>query len=263
MNIDYLIQEVSNLEKKKVEDYLLRFYTKSNLNKYEINPLADKEEIKATRVMFESKKNLKTRCDLAFEYDPLCLEALLAYMSSVEDIYISYRFESYLKQDNNFADFSVYQKQKYLKILELYIDFLLDIHNITTAIKVEKILISLSGGASKSNINHLSFMYSTLENYLDFYMLYLQSDFSTYDYILLLVTLLKNDEELKAKQVLMDMEDKIKYTSYLDHLWDLNLKDPEQKEFYDTVEDCYLDIASVPYFFSWVSNCIKDNQSRK
>jgi len=45
----------------------------------------------------------------------------------------------------------------------------------------------------------------------------------------------------------------VKYSEYLDHLWDLDDKDVEQQEFYKCVEDCYSEISSVPGFFSWVN----------
>ena len=59
-------------ENEKIEDYLLRFFTKSNFKEYEISDAADSEQSKAIKIMFESKKDLRDRIDDAFSYDPFC-----------------------------------------------------------------------------------------------------------------------------------------------------------------------------------------------
>ena len=163
-------------------------------------------------------------------------------------------FVSYYKENNNYADLSVYHKYCYLRILDLYVDFLLDIYNITRAIKVQRLLVAFNNNMYQKDITRLAFMYSVLENWKDLYQLYLNNDFDAYEYLLLLVVLLKHEEEYKAREVLIEMFDKIEYSTYLSHLWDLDLNDEKQKAFYDVVEDCYSDISSIPDFFSFVAS---------
>lgn len=244
----------SCFNRKDVKEYLEAFFVRNNLKDYYIDPLLDKEEIKAIKIMFTSRKDLNDRIDDAFAYNPFCLEALFAYMMCNEDIFVHMRFDAYYQEASRYADLTVNQKRAYLRIMDFYVEFLLDIQNITGAIKIEKLLMRLGNDNSPRNINRLSFMYSVVENEKEFYNLYLNNDFDAYDYLLLIVTLLKHEEQIKAKQVLLDMFDKIPYSQYLDHLWDIADDDEKGQEFYQIVEDCYDTIESIPTFFSWVNS---------
>ena len=259
LKFDDLVNGLEN-HKDSIEDYFLSFFSRENYKQYEVDGDPDKDEAKAIRIMFQSKKKLRDRIEESFSYDPFCLEAFFVYYIISEDIYVNYRYKEYYKDSNNFADFSAYQKKCYLKIMDFYVEFLLDIRNITTAIKVQRLIIRLSNDHSQKNINRLSYMYSTIEKADDFYRLYLESEFDAYDYLMLLITLLKHDEDKKAKEVLLDMFRNVKYAEYMDHLWDLDTKDPEQKEFYKLIEDCYSEISCVPDFFAWVNLINEERQ---
>ena len=250
-NFNNLVNNVKNPD--NIEEYLLDFLTKKNLKEYDIPDGIDKDQLKAIKIMFESKKALRDRVDDAFDYDPFCKEAFFTYMMLVEDVYLQIRFDAYLKELNDYPSFDAYQKECYLVILNFYVEFLLDISNITGAIKIQKMMIQLTNNASKADISRLSYMYFSIENEQDFYRLYLDNKFSLYDYLLLVVTLLKHDEEMKAREVLVDMFDNVKYGTFLDHVWDLDENDPEQKEFIKIVNDSYEDLVSIPTFFSWVN----------
>ena len=65
--------------KDQVEAYLLDFFSKKNRKDYQIDPDADEDQRKAIRIMFESKKDLPERAELALSHDPLCLEAFFVY----------------------------------------------------------------------------------------------------------------------------------------------------------------------------------------
>ena len=240
------------------EDYLKSFFTPEHFKDYQIDECADASQVKAIRTMFTSKKELDRRIDSALKYDPFCLEAFFAYFILTEDVFVNYRFQSYYAQADHYADLDAYEKTCYLSILDYYVEFLLDLHNITTAIKIQRLIIRLSRNATPAMIDRLALMYSLIEDADEFYRLYLDHDFQTYDYLLLMATLLKHEDKLKAQEVLTDMFDKINYATYLDHLWDLDLQDPAQKAFYDVVEDCYDEISAIPDFFIWV-NTIKEN----
>lgn len=242
-----------------LDDYFLKIFTKQKYKDYHVDFNLDKYQEKAIKTMFESKKSLDKRVDAAFKLDPFCLEAFFVFFMSNEDVFVNYRFESYFDQADNYADFDNYEKYCFINIMNFYVDFLLDIRNISRAIKVQRLIMRLTNDTTPLAINRLSFMYATKEDADEFYRLYLHNEFDTYDYLLLIIALLKNDDEIRAKQVLNDMVNNIEYAKYLDHLWDLNLDDPKQKEFYDVVDDCFQDIMAIPDFFTWV-NLNKENK---
>lgn len=253
-----LVNDVIKTEKNP-KDYLTDFFVKSNFKNYNTDSGLDKNELKAVKIMFESKKDIKKRAESALEYDSLCLEAFFTYFVLSEDIYVYYSFRDYFSEADKFADLNLRQKHNYLRILDFYVDFLLDIHNITEAIKVQRTIMRLGNDDSVNAVNRLSYMYSLIEDDEEFYRHYLAYDFNDYDYLTLIVTLLKHENEIKAKEVLLDMFDKNEYTLYLDHIWDLDQKGSKQKQFYQLVDSMYGQLSSVLDFFGWVSK-IKENR---
>ena len=239
--------------KDTVEAYFLDFFSKKNRKEYHVDQKADSDSLKAIRIMFESKKELRERVEQSFSYDPFCLEAFFVYYVISEDIYVDQRFRSYYEELNGFADLDPYRQEEYLRILDFYVEFLLDVHNMTRAARVERQIIRLTKDFSPRQVDRLSFIYASLEEKDDFYRLFLDSDLSLYSFLLLIVTLLKHDDRRKAQEVCEEMLEKIEYASYLDHMWDLDLNDGKQKEFYQTVEDCYEFIGSVPDFFTFIN----------
>jgi len=257
LSFENLISDIAKT-REDPKEYLLGFFTKENFKKYSLDNNPDKDEIKAIKIMFESKKDLLDRVNAALKYDPFCLEAFFVYFVLSEDIYVNYRFEAFYKEMNEFADLDDHQKYNYLRIMDFYVEFLMDVHNFTRAIKVQKMLIRLRNDLNNKDMHRLVYLYYEIEDAEELYRFYANNEFDDYAYLLLIVTLLKNDETLKAKEVLLEMFEKIEYASYLDHLWDLDLNDPKQKQFYSTVEKSYVELSSIPDFFSWV-NMIKEN----
>lgn len=251
LSFENLVNDIDS--QTKVEEYLLNFFNKKNYKEYEISDLANEDQIKAIKIMFESKKTLIDRVDDAFNYDPFCAEAFFTYLMISEDVFLQLRFNDYYNEASKYGSFDEYEKVNYIKILDFYVDFLLDICNVTKAIIVQKLIIKLTNKYTKKATSRLAYAYYGVENADDFYRLYCDSKFDTYEYLLLLVTLLKHDESLRAQEVLLDMFKNIEYGTYLDHVWDLDENDPTQKEFADTVEDCFDDLNSIPTFFSWVN----------
>ncbi|MBO4919526.1 MAG: hypothetical protein J5365_05155, partial [Erysipelotrichaceae bacterium] len=197
-NFEDLVEGISDI-RTETETYLKDFFVKKNLKDYEIPKNASRESVKAIRMMFESKKELKERARSCFLEDPYCLEAFFTYFVLTEDIYVSCRFEAYRKEASEYADFDDYTKHCYLRIMDFYVDFLLDLHNITMAVTIQRLIIRLSGKTSPRSISRLALMYSIIEDEKEFYRLYLENEFDSYDYLFLLVTLLKHEEEIKAK----------------------------------------------------------------
>lgn len=237
----------------KVDEYLLNFFTKKNFKEYKLREDLNRKQLKAIKIMFESKKNIVDRIDDAFDVDPFCIEALFSYLMTSEDIFLQLRFNAYLEKLNEYPMFNDYAKDCYIKILNFYVDFLLDINNCTKAIEIQKLVVKLTNKFTSDTVSKLAYAYHTIEDAEGFYRLYTEAKFTAYEYLLLMITLLKHDEKLKAQEVLLDMYDNIEYGTYLDHVWDLDENDPKQKEFNDIVQDCFDDLNSIPTFFSWVN----------
>lgn len=258
LRYENLVRGLKNHE--DAEAYFLQFFTDKNYKEYETEYSLNKDQKKAIKTMFTSKKEILKRADAALNIEPLCIEAFFVYFILTEDIFVNYRFKNYFNQINEYGDLDEYDKYCFIKIMDLYVEFLLDLHNFSGAIKVQKMINRLTNNVSRVGVSRLAMMYSILEDSDEFYRLYLDSELDGHDYLLLLITLLKNDEELKAKEVLKDMFENIEYSSYIDHLWDLDLNDPKQKEYYDIVEENFDDLSSVPDFFAWVNLAKEDNE---
>ena len=228
LSFDKLVNDINT--QTKVDEYLLSFFSKKNFKEYEISEYADKSQIKAIKIMFESKKNLGERVDDAFSYDPFCREALFVYLMISEDVFLQLRFNAYYEEVSKYGGFDEYQKLCYLTILDLYVDFLLDINNVTKAIEVQKMIVKLTNNFSEKAVSRLAYSYYSIENCDDFYRLYTEATFDLYAYLLLMVTLLIHDEKLKAQEVLLDMFKNEEYGTYSDHVWDLDENDPKQKD---------------------------------
>lgn len=257
LSFENLVNDLNS--ETKVEEYLLSFFNKKNFKQYKINDNANKDQIKAIKIMFESRKTLLDRTDDSFAYDPFCPEAFFTYLMLSEDVFLQLRFNDYYNQVSKYGSFNEYDKQSYIKILDFYVDFLLDICNVTKAIEVQKLIIKFTNKYTNKATSRLAYAYYGIEDAESFYRLYVETSFDTYEYLLLLVTLLKHDEDIKAQEVLMDMFKNIEYATYLDHVWDLDENDPNQKEFSKTVQDCFDDLNSIPTFFSWVNKIREKN----
>lgn len=237
-----------------VHQYLNDFFDSKNYGEYKVDDYLDFYQRNAIKIMFNSKKNIDERIDEALKCDPYCIEAFFAYLLINEDAYVQVSFDEYYSQASEYGSFSKYKKDCFIKIMELYIDFCLDIHNITRAIRIQKLIILLTNSYKREYVGKLSYMYYITENCDEFYKLYSESNFEAFEYLLLIITLLKHDENLKAKQALLDMFDKVEYSKYIDHVWDLDENDLKQKAIIKLVEECYDDICSIPTFFSWFHN---------
>ena len=237
----------------KINDFLLDFFNKKNFKEYEIDEDADRNQVKAIKIMFTSSKDLKKRIEDAFDYDMFCREAFLAYYLISEAVFLQLRFNQYYSLLDEYAEFNEYEKKCYIDILNIYGDFYGEIHNYTKCINVSKMVIKLANKASDDIISKLSYMYFLIEDEKEYYRLYTNYELDTIQYLLLIVTLLKYDEDLKAQEVLLDMFEKNEYALYLDHIWDLDDKDEEQRKFYAEVDSCFEDLMSVPNLFSWIN----------
>lgn len=246
------IYQLDNEEKKK--SHFNDLFVKTNFKNYEYEESLQADEIKAIKYMFNSKHELCQRAREALDIDPFCVEAIFVYYVLGVDAYVYMMFNDYYAYLSSYGELTIRQKVAFVTILDLYVEFLLDIFNYTQAIKVEKVIIKLTNNIGLKEIDRLSTLYYAIEDDNEFYKLYCEVEsFPLESYILLILTLLKHDEELKAKQVLWDMQKNIKNSDYIDHIWDIQEDNKELMEFYNSVDGCYEQICSVPYFFSWCS----------
>lgn len=244
----------ANLDTEEQKKKLNEYYVNKNYKSFVFSNDCSFEEVAAIRYLFKSKKPLLQRSEKALKLYPFCKEAMFIYSIFSEPIYAYLRMRSYYEKANEYADFSKRDKDNYLTILDYYADFLLNITNITESLDVQKIIIQFSKRINRPICSRLSYTYYLLENCDDFYRFFCEvENFPGEAYIMLIVTLLKHHDEFRAKEVLRDMLEKIPYAEYIDHIWDIDKDDEEQAIFYNTVDICYVEISSVPYFFSWCS----------
>ena len=261
LNFDQLVFETEQLRGSDLEKYLAGFFTSVNYEDYQIDELCNENEKMDIYDMFHSGEDILVRALMILDKDPLCLEANYVNYLLNDEMMVDVWFNGLLNRSNEYHGFTDYGKVAYRKLLNVYSQFLLDIHNVTFAIKVMKVIKSLEGHYHKEDIGRLSYMYSLIEDDDDFYDLYLNEDFEEMiPYILLMVVLLKHEEDLKAREVFSDFLSQYEKGEYIDHIWELDgdVSD-EATELRNAVDICFEEICSVPYFFSWCS----DNKERK
>ena len=256
-NFDELVEEVSALmDIKEIEEHFDNFFIAANFPYYEIDGDANEEEKKAIFRMFNDDDTILNRAlDVLDDY-PLCVEANYVCLRLNDETRQDSRFNALYSKNYEYEDYTSYSKKAYIMVLRMYATFLTGIQNFTKAIKIYNKILSLKKERDDEIIYRLGCLYGLTENAQAFYDLYQKEDFNKIeDYLLLLVVLLKHEDELKAQEVFADFLHKYKYVDYIDHIWDLEGNDdPEAVVFQDCVEACFTDLLSIPYFFSWCAN---------
>jgi len=249
-NIEDLING-ANSNNDKLEEYFINFFDKKNYKNYEISQNKEDDEIDAIKQLFK-KGELIDKVANALDYDPLCVEANFINLCLGEDELVYYRFEGYYAKRSEYGSLEESRQESYLRVMEFYVDFLIDIYNIKHALRVEHSICLLRNKVNEKSLNRYIYMYALLEDSDSAYKIYLENEFNNaYQYLLLVVNLLKNKEEIKAIQVYKEMLERIEYSDYIDHLSDLNRSDKKQNEIYECVNDSFEEISSIPDFFTW------------
>ena len=261
-NFNLLLFEATNIYTlEEIEDYLESFFTTTKLANYVMDELASDEDKEAIYEMFTGQGDVLSRAIRVIETNPFCLEANLVYYR-LNDETISYaHFTDIYAKGNLYDTFTPYQKKAFIQILRLYGEYLTNIFNRSQAVKIINEAARFDGKYTSDDIINLAFLYNEKEDATNFYNLYLQEDFDNIEvYLLLLVVLLKNDEELKAKEVFNDLLARNKYVEYIDHIWDISEDYSEESiEFQKAVNNCFEQLTTVPNFFSWCA----DNKEEK
>lgn len=243
------------------EDYINRYFCKDNYLKYltRFENINEKQE-KALEVLFTDDSEMIDRCQKAIDVNPTCCEAyyVLDYISDS----LSFYYQTLDIQNtpiDNYDD--EYELNDVLNIKMLISLYYISINNFHQALKylkeVEKYI------ENDEVITHKLLIYNFLEDYNSMNEIYNNEPFNRPDqYIIYIVCLLKNDKRDLAKEIYEDMLDKYKYASYICKPQDLaSIKNEESDEMMKAIEKCFDIIESIPFFFSWASDCIEDKNA--
>ncbi|MBQ1477619.1 MAG: hypothetical protein IIZ33_05695 [Erysipelotrichaceae bacterium] len=253
-NFYSFVRELSALVKDEILDFLEGYFTPEGYVDYLIPDYVTPEEKKAVEALFLHEGSMKEKIDEARKYDPLCIEAFYIEVSMLDDVLAYDVFVRYHRMISGYESFTSYGKENYMMMLDLFIEYLLDISNIKGAMKIQKDLIRLTPERTLRNTTRLCYMYYLLEDSDSFYNYYHEEDLDDAGcFLLLIVTLLKNDDEEKAREVFNDMLSLFPYADYIDHMWELDDSNEEAAKFMECVNSCFDELCSVPYFFAWCS----------
>ncbi|MBQ0035839.1 MAG: hypothetical protein KBT35_02855 [Firmicutes bacterium] len=254
ISYDKLVDTVIRIEPSKRLEYLSNFFVSKNSKNYEVdknNPLPYKLVLK---YLFSSHIDIEERAYKAIDKYVFCYEAVFIISMISDGAYANSYFKYYYKLKDDYPGLSDNEKAAYLKILDLYVEFLIDIGNYTQAQKIEDLLMLLSNISTNKETDRMFYILYMKEDAKEMYKLYCENnDLSIESYILLMITLLKNDEELKTKGVLREFISKYKYGEYLGRIWDLDTNEEDATDFFDIVDSCYDKILSVPDFFATIA----------
>ncbi|MDO4198888.1 MAG: hypothetical protein Q4D13_07855 [Erysipelotrichaceae bacterium] len=254
LNFDSIVNGL--MENEDAESFLLSFFTKDNYRNYLPDDDLDNEERKALKYLFTSKEDLVLRLDEVLNMDSFCKEAIYAYMATSDDLYLSYRFEEYYKQAVNYGDMTAHQQKIYIIVLDWYGQFMEDIGNYTKAIKIWNMRYKLT--RDEEVIKELSELYFELEMADELYRLYLYNEFDLREYLLLIITLLKHDDLVRAEEVTKDMYEKIDEAKYFGNYFRFDVDEKTKEFFEDIYRKMEEDICQAPELFSFIAK-VKDN----
>lgn len=251
-NIIKLLNDITYLDDEELLDYFETFFDINNLEDYTYDSLANQKEKASTKKMFGSD-DVFLRAERVLNEDPYCLEAFFVYFRLADDLSLYQYFDKMFNQIAKFNHLSKYKKYVYKQIVDNFVSFLMDINNITMAIDVELSIIKSLEICGEGEITRLAYLFGLKEDFDNLYNLYLQVGFfDETSYIALIVTALKNKEELKAMEIYNDFLSEYKYGGYIDHPWDLEkLEDSEALRMSEAMNACFELVRSVPYFINW------------
>ncbi len=247
---------LSTLGKDEVLNYIDNFFLPENLPDYSYPDYANDRERTAIEVMFDEDLTLEDRIKKAREIDRYCIEAFFTELSMREETLAYNLFREYEEDLSSISQLDRYGRENLMIILDLFVEYLIEIRNYKTAIRLQKRINDVS--EEGANYVRLGYLYSFIEDSDAFYDLYLDGKVKDAScYLLLILTLLKNEEEVKAKEVLNEMFAVIPYSEYIDRIWELDTSIEEASVFADCVDRLFDELCSVPYFFNW---CAKNKE---
>lgn len=254
-NLIKLVSDITYLEDDELIEYFENFFDINNLDDYTFDSLLNKKEKESVKEMFGTD-DVFDRARLVIEKDPYCLEAFYVFYRMADDYSLYLYFDRMFNQMNKYNKLSKYKKFAYKQIIDNFVTFLMDLKSFTQAIAVQMSIIDGLEVCGPNEVTRLAFLFAMKEDFESLYDLYIKVGFfDEAAYIALIVTALKNNEELKAKDVLSDFLSEYTYAEYIDHPWDLDkLEDNEAIRMNDAMSVCFELIRSVPYFIYWCSD---------
>lgn len=251
-NLLKLVTTITYMSDDEVIDYFEDFFDINNLDNYSFDSLANQKEKESARMMFGTD-DIYQRAVKVLDKDPLCLEAFYVFYRMADDYSLYLYFDKMFTQIGKFKRYSKYKKFAYKQIVDEYVTFLIEINSYTQAIAVEMDVIDKLEICGEGEITRLSFLFAMIEDFDNLYDLYIKVGFyNEASYICLIVTALKNNEEIKAIEALNDLISEYKYGEYIDHPWDLDkVDDDEAILMIEAMNACNELIRSVPYFIPW------------
>lgn len=251
-NLFKLITDIAYLEDDELIDYFENFFDIDNLAQYTFDDLSNKKEKESAKKMF-GEGDIFNRAKDILDEDPYCLEAFFVFYRMSDDYNLYLYFDKMFSNLNKYNKLSKYKKFAYKQIMDNFVAFLTEINSPTQAISVQMRLIDKLQICGQAEIIRLSFLFAMKEDFEDLYDLYLKVGFfDESSYICLITTALKNNEEIKAIEVLNDFLEEYKYADYIDHPWDLEkIEDNEAIRMNEAMNACFEFVRSIPYFMPW------------
>lgn len=243
------------------DDYLKQYFCKNNYLKYITNyeNINEKQE-KALDILFNEELDLLDRCQKAIDINNTCFEAfyVLDYISDSLSFYYDTLDIQNTPIDNYENEYEINDVVNIKMIISMYYMGICNYHQgLKYLEEIEKYI------DYDSMLTHKLLIFNYLEDFKSINEIYMSSSFSKPEhYIIFIVCLLKNDQRNLAKDIYEDMLDRYKYASYICKPQELSLiKDEESNEMMKAIESCFDLIESVPFFFSWASDCVDDKNA--
>lgn len=258
-NLLQLASEINDLYDDELVDYLEDFFGSDKLSQYSFDSLQNKKEKESSSKMFGDDDVIERAVNLLDE-DNYCLEAFYVFYRTTDDYSLYLYFDKMFNQMDKYKKLSKYKKFAYKQIIDNYVSFFIELENYTQAIAVQLNIIEKLEVCGNLELSRLAYLFALDEDFDSLYDLYIKVGFGDEaSYICLIVTALKNNEELKAIDVLNDFLGEFKYAEYLDHPWDLEkIDDADALKMNEAISVCYRFIKSVPYFMHWCKSNKKE-----
>lgn len=253
-NYEELFEELAELPFEERYDYADSFFTNSNFAKYTKKLNLSKQRADSLQILFDNRQELFEKVERVLSDDKLCAEAYLVALFVMPELDICHFFKDFSEEVIVYEELDEYDKSSYLRILYMAVTYLIDVHNYTMAIKVlDK--IDKYEVPDLSSLVRRGHCLMKLERADEFYDLFFTSNFRDPLFcIYLLITLLKANDEKRAKEVYMEMLDTYPSIVDLDCPWE-NEDDHVLNVFMDAIDVAYDDMLSVPFFFDFICSC--------
>lgn len=253
-DFDQLFEELSDLPFEERYDYADQFFTNSNYYEYIKELHGNKKREESLKLLFDCRQELFEKVDRILGSDVLCAEAYLIAIFIMPDLDISNYFRAFLDERIRYEELDTFDQDSYLRILNMLVAYLIDLHNYSFSLQVLD-MIDKYVTPDLSSLIRRGYCLMKLERADDFYDLFIQSNFRDPLFCIhLLITLLKANDEKRAKEVYLAMLET--YPSIIDLVqpWE-NEDDPVLAVFMDALDAAGDDLLSVPYFFDFLASC--------